>query len=237
MPLLDSPRESATVTGVLSADVVPLFRSEPYVWVTVRKRDPNCKELRDRGCSFPALVDTGTSDSFVLHEWHLEQWCGLDVKSTRKSGRPKVLFGHNLPVVLVDIWLARHNLDPRDAPPQDCVFDKLSLSNGIVVSTIYCSRAFSEVRETVESRSFWDYVPWIGKKERAAKDDVARFVEANLVSESVGNGTIPRDIHPRIPVIGVKLLRTNRLDLHFSTCEGHFSLTRLHESPAESRRP
>lgn len=198
MPLLDK-KGDAKFKGAARDQQVPLQRYTPYVWLTVTSHDVSRKELGESTRWFPALVDTGTNESLVLHEWHLKEWAGMEM-SGLPTRRQINLYGIAMPVFVMDVWLSRYGVSPITSPPSNAGSVKMQVSGGVVVSQAYKSRIFS----LNSSKSIKD-------SDAQASRALQRLYHSN--QEASKSGSVPLNIHPRIPVVGVKLLYANSLNL------------------------
>jgi len=102
------------------------------LWVSVSPFGP--RSAAQQLPVFPAVLDTGFNDSFLIHESHLRDLARLDQASmTMLSGR-LVAGGRRFPIYAANLWLHRncagkHDLLVGQPPPL------LELHRGIAVCT------------------------------------------------------------------------------------------------------
>lgn len=210
---------------------------EALVWVSLTKRDarrPKLTTLNSEPAQpvhiFPALLDTGCTESLLLHEWHLEKWAQLPFKSFDSSdaaGKPKSLLGHKCPTIQVDLWL-HPSFKNTGTVSREIVNDavKLQISGGGLVSLISCTKVFAlgQRKEEVPRRGLMLRLATMFRGQvdsgRAAKQ-VDEWGQSN---HERSRDSIPYHVFPRLPLIGMKALDSNSLTLTVEGRPGNFSL-------------
>lgn len=199
---------------------------EILIWISIAKRDPHRNKhgagLPLDAVIFPALLDTGCPESLIIHEWHLEHWLALPLNSFEQTGPPKILMRNQCPMISVDLWLHWPEHGPFKPPTAKDRAIKLQMSGGALASVVRTSSCFP-----------------IGKPKEKKKKGPLSFlrrqpseVELELVevwaASAAGHRAddIPFDVYPTLPLLGLKTLHTNRLDLHINGHDGVFSLRR-----------
>ncbi len=206
---------------------------EALVWVSLTKRDARRTQLNqlearavaDHTTLFPALVDTGCNESFLIHQWHLDNWVRLPLKEFDPAGRAKSLLGQACPAIDADLWLHPFDGEPTAPPSKFEQAYKLVISGGATVSFIRSSRVLPFTARLTQP-SLWERVvsyfsPRSGGS--AASDQVEGWVGAEMVRN---RDSIPFDVYPRLPLIGMKAIHTNRLAFSVDGTTGSFSIQR-----------
>lgn len=205
---------------------------QALVWVTITVGDPRRRHLHDLASEhgaptvvFPALVDTGCNESFLIHQWHLERWVRLPVQSFLAATKPPRLFGHRCPIIRADIWLHR-NLGAAADHSQRAA--KLQVSDGVTVSAIRTSQTFPmEAPLAPQPGTFGRLYNLFTGAQRTSETQtqvVHQWTEANLEHQ---RDSVPFDVYPRIPLIGMKTFATNHLRLQVCGKTGQFSIRRV----------
>ena len=188
---------------------ITVVSRRPFRHVANRKHHETFAELLrlEQATPCPVIIDTGCSVAFNLHEWHLDQIFHIpdrerEIATARKPpwlmGRPSVLLG-------LDLWFHK---DGALAAPENAV--KLTNADFVAKTNI---DALNHTRETAVrpkfslfSKSQKNSQTAVMTKARKKKDDI----KAN--------------IFPRLPTIGIRLLRANQLKLVIDPNADDFSL-------------
>lgn len=189
---------------------INLSKTTPFVWIAITPYLKYKDELPNDIQFVPAIIDTGSTSDVVLHQWHLEHWLGLSVE-TQTVARNVYLFGTPMAQARLDVWLAigeQHDL------PQNQPSVKLATC-GTVVSTINTA----EFRTERESRpSFLDRIMFGGKND-------LKVLDGWLQKQDGSDGSGLKGVFPRIPILGLGVLRKNKLEFKISTQDNSYSLS------------
>ena len=209
-PLHDA-KELLSVNDEISNYQVSAKSYEAMVWLTVSQCNSRCKNLGDaegRSVPFPALIDTGCSESLVLSEWHLLKWIKQPIEAFSPSGSGKCLHGHLCPAIRINIWLHPFLNSKTDFDPSAAI--KMQTSGALV--------SYLESQKTYKDRRS---VP-APKKKKIAFASMFRGSEAppekpdavdTWLAREVGSqkDDVPVNIYPRLPLLGVKFLVQNKI--------------------------
>lgn len=206
MPLPEKSPPPAVFSANGNQFEVRLFSCQPICWICLTPPDPSVKSIVDDGQAFfPALIDTGTTESLVLHEWHLLNWAGLSLSALKLHGKLSRMWGHEIPGVKADIWISTWDTSPYEPPATGTPAAKVFVQDGrILVSQLYSGRDLITA-------------------------DGAGSPVYGRVGEPAYKGGVPVDIQPRLPVLGVQLLRANRLAFAYRPGLARYSLLRERE--------
>jgi hypothetical protein len=206
---------------------VHLHNSEAFVWLSVTKRDPKSSNLIGPTEAFPALLDTGCTESLFIHEWHLANWIGMSLSAFDPTGRPSEVHYQHCPRVKLDLWLHAYEGKSTKEPPTDFrKAAKMQLPDGALVSVLRYTKMFRVERST-PTRRWWNPVDWFRPQQPATSDVANKEVDDWARSaRSRPMDSIPLDVYPRLPLIGTKLLRANNILLTLDGRSGSFSLSK-----------
>jgi hypothetical protein len=109
--------------------------------------------LDPRAPRFPAVLDTGFNNTFVLQEQQLNAWAGLRREHLFQVGE-MTIYGKKVPVFRAAVWLHPNTPGKREDAPRRAPFC-IHLSPGIAV----CPRGMTEPR-----------LPLLGMRALAAGD-------------------------------------------------------------------
>jgi hypothetical protein len=63
---------------------------------------------------FAAILDTGFTDNFLIHEQHLRQFAGLEAEQLTRYREDLRAHGRRIPILMANIWLHRNRSGERD---------------------------------------------------------------------------------------------------------------------------
>jgi hypothetical protein len=92
------------------------YRIHPYqivVWVSIARVGE--REFDPRTPRFPAIVDTGFTDNFLVHQQQLGEFAGLRAESLRRGREDLRAHGRQIPIRAANLWLHRNQPGERDA--------------------------------------------------------------------------------------------------------------------------
>jgi hypothetical protein len=130
--------DDATSLQIPGGPVVSIKHDQIVAWVSVTLPGltaPSMSEPR-----FPALLDTGFNDTFLLQEEHLMAWSGHSPGDFHALAALSV-YGTQAPLLDADVWLHRNEPGERDVLAPGSPF-RLELEFGIAV----CPRGMGRPR-------------------------------------------------------------------------------------------
>jgi hypothetical protein len=108
-----------------------LFPNQILVWVSLESVGQ--QDFDPRAPRFPAIIDTGFTDNFLIYERQLREFAGIEPE--RLSHYREDLRTHNrrLPIRAANLWLHRNRAGQRDIFARGTPF-LMELDRGIGVS-------------------------------------------------------------------------------------------------------
>jgi hypothetical protein len=91
------------------------YRVFPYqivLWVSLGP--VGRRELEPRTPRFPAILDTGFTDNFLIHRQQLGEFAGLEAESFRRYGEDLRAHGRQIPIHTANLWLHPNQKGERD---------------------------------------------------------------------------------------------------------------------------
>src|SRR5438132_1168718 len=82
------------------------------VWVSLGPK--GVRELDPRVPRFPAILDTGFTDTFLIHEQQLRRFAGLRPEHLRRRSDMFRPHGRQIPIHAANIWMHRNQPGERD---------------------------------------------------------------------------------------------------------------------------
>jgi hypothetical protein len=196
---------------------VELYDGEAVVWISVTARNARRTKLTELVdvpiTTFPAMIDTGCNQTCVLHDWHLTHWAGLQLNTLRARTRPVSLHGQSCPIANLDLWLHPSKKGtPTPPEPTDhtrmAQAEKLKLSAGAVVAFMKTASTFHGADE--QASMFARVVSMFRSQGTRMDEGVAGYIRC--LARRPQRSPLS-DLHPRLPLIGMKALRLNQLTL------------------------
>jgi hypothetical protein len=112
--------------------LVTIRHHQIVVWVSITQAAP--PEFPANARRFPAVLDTGFNDTFLIQEQHLAGWAGLSARDLGMLGLLTV-YARRVPLLDADVWLHRNETGHRDRLSLHPPF-RLELNSGIGVCPI-----------------------------------------------------------------------------------------------------
>lgn len=197
-------------------------RDQMIVWISVvarrhfdgvdhRKRVERFADLQEAGLAIacPAIIDTGCSAAFVVHEWHLDNIFRIPVRDQEVLSRKgTTLMGRRCSVLGLDLWFHK---DGQIADPANAV--RLANAANVVKTKI---DALNDTKETAEQQRG----RWFSGRSKQPNSDVMVLPEKRM-------DDIKANIFPRLPLFTVRLLRSNKLELVVDPVNDKFALYKI----------
>jgi hypothetical protein len=110
----------------------PVQSDQIIVWVSLGFK--GLRDLDPRIPRFPAVLDTGFTDTFLIHEQQLRQFAGLRLSHLRRVRGSFHVHGRSIPIHAGNVWLHTNKAGTRDefSPRQPFLLDVL---RGIGISS------------------------------------------------------------------------------------------------------
>ncbi len=89
-----------------------IFPRQIIVWVSVGPK--GMRDLDPRTPRFPAVLDTGFTDNFVIHEQQLRRFAGLEQEHLRRINDTLRAHGRQIPLHGANLWIHRNRTGERD---------------------------------------------------------------------------------------------------------------------------
>jgi hypothetical protein len=89
-----------------------VFPLQILVWVSLGPM--GLRDLDPRMPRFPAVLDTGFSETFLIHEQQLRGWAGLRPEHLRSRNQVFRAHGRQIPVHAANLWLHPNQRGERD---------------------------------------------------------------------------------------------------------------------------
>lgn len=121
--------DHSTTCNIPGGPVVEVRHHQVVVWVSLAR--PEVSKLPPQVRRFPAVLDTGFNDNFLIREPQLIEWAGLRLEELQVVGHLRVE-GQRVPLRDANVWLHVNRPGVRDAfadRPAFCV----ELDSGIAV--------------------------------------------------------------------------------------------------------
>lgn len=124
--------DRATTLRIPGGPVVDLKHDQIILWVSIT--GPGLPECPPETPRFPAVLDTGFNDNFLIQEQHLTAWAGLSPRSL-DCVEFMSAYGQNVPLLDADVWLYRNQSGHRDQLLPSPPF-RLELKSGVGVCPV-----------------------------------------------------------------------------------------------------
>lgn len=212
---------------------------EPILWATITPPltglNSICEApagILDQTVALPFLVDTGCTESVVMHNYHFKKWLYVDVSNDQRYEPLSEIIMNGLPCqrTIATCWIFRTS--GFDQPNIREVESERMDIRGCVVSRIDSGSDFTNSLEANEN---------VRPQPQKGMFRKLKYAVANYSSGSKANRRSKRRdrdatkyveqkeyAFPRVPLIGMKLLRSNKLDFQLR-CSGDkksFTLSR-----------
>jgi len=89
-----------------------IFPRQIIVWVSIGPK--GVRELHPRVQRFPAVLDPGFTDNFLIHEQQLRQFAGLEPDHLKRLSELLRAHGRQIPVHAANVWIHRNRPGERD---------------------------------------------------------------------------------------------------------------------------
>ncbi len=109
-----------------------ILPNQIVVWVSLARHGQ--EELDPRTPRFPAVLDTGFTDNFLIHEQQLREFAGLAPEGLRSYGDEFRARGRRIPIRAANLWLHQNRPGERDLAADTAPF-LLELERGIGISS------------------------------------------------------------------------------------------------------
>jgi hypothetical protein len=107
LPFFDKP--TALEVGGRSHPVLPL---QIILWVSLGHK--GLRDLHPQTLRFPAILDPGFTDAFLIHQQHLRHFAGFQLDHFRQTGESLRTHEQAIPLFLANVWLHRNAPGQRD---------------------------------------------------------------------------------------------------------------------------
>ena len=124
--------ETHTTVTVADGESVVIKPRQIILWVSISKPDAN--DLPAGTPSFPAILDTGFNDSFLIQRQHLLPWAGISAEALVVVDGLRV-YGVDVPLLDADVWLHANEPNSREADAASRPF-RLELHGGVAVTEL-----------------------------------------------------------------------------------------------------
>ena len=203
---------------IVWVSVVP---RQPFENVDPRRRQDVFADLLSSGIATPCpvIIDTGCSVAFNLHEWHLDEIFRIRERDQEiaTAARPPWLMGRPCVLLGLNLWFHK---DGSKADPVNAV----ELTNSEYVAKTKID-ALNHTRETANKPKFKIF----SRPKKTPDSPVATKMRKKKDS-------IKANIFPRLPTIGIRLLRSNFLKLVIDPRNNEFSLIKYPRPKAKPAR-
>jgi len=104
--------DDATSLQIPSGSLLSIKPRQIVVWLSIGP--PGSPPPLIPGSRFPAVLDTGFNNSFLIQEEHLMAWCGFSLADFNGVAVLSA-FGKKIPMIDADLWLHSNLPGHRDS--------------------------------------------------------------------------------------------------------------------------
>jgi hypothetical protein len=106
------PFSDEFTTLVVQGTVYRIFPRQIIVWLSVGRK--GVRDLDPRMPRFPAVLDTGFTDNFIMHEQQLRRFAGLEPQHLQRLNDSLRAHGRPIPLHAANLWIQSNRTGERD---------------------------------------------------------------------------------------------------------------------------